>query len=223
MRGHGKIRHGNVQSGTQLRMDSGSTPEEEFFCLTPEDSRSIISTASGGSSRSRNASSTSTTSAVAGRKSIDMKSNNTLPVQMGLPDTKIFSVAVEAKPAEKTGTDAMVICDVDTDYTGRFAVVSSCYPNKPSVSDYQRKEAVDRDNKKRVSHTKTKHKSTPDTKKKDLLQDKEETKSSNTSDLLSLSITAKEGLNENKMVSSSLIQQKTLEKELAEMQGLDVE
>ena len=78
MRGHGKFRHGNVQSGTQLRMDSGSTPEEEFFCLTPEDSRSIISTASGGSSRSRNASSTSTTSAVVGRKSIDMKSIETL-------------------------------------------------------------------------------------------------------------------------------------------------
>ena len=216
MRGHGKFRHGNVQSGTQLRMDSGSTPEEEFFCLTPEDSRSIISTASGGSSRSRNASSTSTTSAVAGRKSIDMKSNNTLPVQMGLPDTKIFSVAVEAKPAEKTGTDAMVICDVDTDYTGRFAVVSSCYPNKPSVSDYQRKEAVDRDNKKRVSETKTKNKSTSDRQKKDLLQDKEETTPNNTSDLLSLPITAKEGLNENKMISSSSIQQKKLEEEVSQ-------
>ena len=216
MRGHGKFRHGNVQSGTQLRMDSGSTPEEEFFCLTPEDSRSIISTASGGSSRSRNASSTSTTSAVAGRKSIDMKSNNTLPVQMGLPDTKIFSVAVEAKPAEKTGTDAMVICDVDTDYTGRFAVVSSCYPNKPSVSDYQRKEAVDRDNKKRVSETKTKNKSTSDRQKKDLLQDKEETTPNNISDLLSLPITAKEGLNENKMISSSSIQQKKLEEEVSQ-------
>ena len=216
MRGHGKIRHANVQSGTQLRLDSGSTPEEEFFCLTPEDSRSIISTASGGSSRSRNASSTSTTSAVAGRKSIDMKSNNTLPVQMGLPDTKIFSVAVEAKPAEKTGTDAMVICDVDTDYTGRFAVVSSCYPNKPSVSDYQRKEAVDADDKKRVSNTKTKNKSTSDTKKKDLVQDKEETTTSSTSDLLSLPITAKEVSNDNKVVPSSSIQRKALEEEVSQ-------
>merc|ERR1712223_847086 len=158
LRGHGKSRHGNTQVSSQLRMDSGSTPEEEFFCLTPEDSRSIISTASGGSGRSRNASSTSTTSAVAGGKHINMKPNHTLPVQMGLPDTKIFSVAVEAKPAEHTGTDTMVVCDVDTDYAGRFAVVSSCYPNKPSVSDYQRKEPVDKIDAKTRSEEKTKMK-----------------------------------------------------------------
>ena len=136
-----KRRYGPTQ-GTQLRMDStnsGSTPEEEFFCLTPEDARSIASNASGGSGRSRNASATSTTSAATAGKSSNIKSN---PIQMGLPDTKIFSVAVEARPAEQTGTDAMVVCDVDTDYTGRFAVVSSCYPNKPSASDYQRKAAV---------------------------------------------------------------------------------
>ena len=144
--------------GTQLRMDSGSTPEEEFFCLTPEDARSIASNASGGSGRSRNASATSTASAAAIGKSSNMKSNCNLPIQMGLPDTKIFSVAVEARPSEHTGTDAMVVCDVDTDYTGRFAVVSSCYPNKPSVSDYQRKEAASKIASKNSSETNKKHK-----------------------------------------------------------------
>ena len=143
--------------GTQLRMDSmnsGSTPEEEFFCLTPEDARSI---ASGGSGRSRNASATSTASAATIGKSSNMKPNFNLPIQMGLPDTKIFSVAVEARPAEHTGTDTMVVCDVDTDYAGRFAVVSSCYPNKPSVSDYQRKEAESKISSKRLSETNKKH------------------------------------------------------------------
>ena len=43
-----------------------------------------------------------------------------------IPDSKIFSVAVEAKAKEpQTGLDSMMVCDVDTDYTGRFAVVSS--------------------------------------------------------------------------------------------------
>merc|ERR1712141_342297 len=72
LRNNGRNRHGPIQ-GTQLRRDSGNpetTPEEEFFCLTPEDSRSIVSTNSGGSGRSRNASSTSTASAVAGGKHI---------------------------------------------------------------------------------------------------------------------------------------------------------
>ena len=141
LRNNGRNRHGPIQ-GTQLRRDSGNpetTPEEEFFCLTPEDSRSIVSTNSGGSGRSRNASATSVNSGVVGGKSTSSKS---LPIQMGLPDTKIFSVAVEARPTDHTGTDSMVVCDVDTDYTGRFAVVSSCYPNKPSPNDYQRKHAA---------------------------------------------------------------------------------
>ena len=141
LRNNGRNRHGPIQ-GTQLRRDSGNpetTPEEEFFCLTPEDSRSIVSTNSGGSGRSRNASATSVNSGVVGGKSTSSKP---LPIQMGLPDTKIFSVAVEARPTDHTGTDSMVVCDVDTDYTGRFAVVSSCYPNKPSPNDYQRKHAA---------------------------------------------------------------------------------
>ena len=157
MRNNGKSRYGPVQ-GTQLRIDStnsGSTPEEEFFCLTPEDARSITSTGSG---RSRNASATSTASAAVGGKSASGKTNYSMPIQMGLPDTKIFSVAVEARPAEHTVTDALVVCDVDTDYAGRFAVVSSCYPNKPSVSDYQRKAAAAKAESKRVSDTHTKHK-----------------------------------------------------------------
>ena len=72
--------------------------------MTPEDARSISSNAS---DRSRNA---STASGQA----------------VQIPDTKIFSVAVEAKAKEPpTGMDSMMVCDVDTDYTGRFAVVSS--------------------------------------------------------------------------------------------------
>ena len=70
--------------------------------MTPEDARSISSNTS---DRSRNASTAS------GHQ---------------IPDSKIFSVAVEAKAKEPpTGLDSMMVCDVDTDYTGRFAVVSS--------------------------------------------------------------------------------------------------
>jgi hypothetical protein len=88
-----------------------SSAEEEFFCLTPEDARSITSSTT--SDRSRNASTTS------GQ----------------IPDTKIFSVAVEAKAKDANsslsgGLDSMLICDVDTDYTGRFAVVSEAVPSK---------------------------------------------------------------------------------------------
>ena len=56
------------------KFGESSSAEEEFFCLTPEDSRSISSNTS---ERSRNASTTSSTHQI--------------------PDTKIFSVAVEAK------------------------------------------------------------------------------------------------------------------------------
>merc|ERR1712051_723392 len=75
LRNNGRNRHGPIQ-GTQLRRDSGNpetTPEEEFFCLTPEDSRSIVSTNSGGSGRSRNASATSVNSGVVGGKSTSSK------------------------------------------------------------------------------------------------------------------------------------------------------
>ncbi len=89
-----------------------SVAEEEFFCLTPEDARSISS-----SGRSRNAS-----------------AQSAAKVPVHVPETKIFSVAVEAKPAMASGKlggggggkpSDLVVCDVDTDYTGRFAVVSS--------------------------------------------------------------------------------------------------
>ena len=84
------------------KFGESSSAEEEFFCLTPEDSRSISSNTS---ERSRNASTTST---------------------QQITDTKIFSVAVEAKAKEPiSNLDNMVVCDVDTDYTGSFAVVSS--------------------------------------------------------------------------------------------------
>ena len=99
-----------------------SSAEEEFFCLTPEDARSISSNTS---DRSRNASASH---------------------QM-IPDTKIFSVAVEAmKEPVNTGVDSLVVCDVDTDYTGRFAVVSSEKTKKISKHKESRlegEEAVD--------------------------------------------------------------------------------
>ena len=108
------------------RGDSSSM-EEEFFCLTPEDARSIASSGC----RSRNASSTSVSSA------------KTFPVQMGgLPDTKIFSVAVEAKAASEqhhSNSDVMVISDVDTDFTGRFAVVSTA-AKKPHQQNQQQQQ-----------------------------------------------------------------------------------
>ena len=103
---------------TKIRPTRGesasSGPDEEFFCLTPEDARSMASLG-----RSRNSSNTS------------LAPKHSLPVQIGVPDTKIFSVAVEARSAEKPSTDDLMICDIDTDYTGRFAVVSSCY-SKPT-------------------------------------------------------------------------------------------
>merc|ERR1712038_2125300 len=143
------------------------------------------------------------TSAVAGGKHITMKQNHTLPVQMGLPDTKIFSVAVEAKPAEHTGTDTMVVCDVDTDYAGRFAVVSSCYPNKPSVSDYQRKEPVDKIDTKTRSEEKTKGKNASEKGKTKAPRHSLGT-TSNAPDIMSISTGTKECSNGDKnMLTSS--------------------
>ena len=95
------------------KFGESSSADEEFFCLTPEDARSISSNTS---DRSRNASTTS------GHQ---------------IPDSKIFSVAVEAKAKESQGSglDSMMVCDVDTDYTGRFAVVSSeKTPKRASVA-----------------------------------------------------------------------------------------
>merc|ERR1739838_1130017 len=104
---HHPIQHNNKNDGHYIvkpgkKFGESSSAEEEFFCLTPEDARSISSNTS---DRSRNASTAS------GHQ---------------IPDSKIFSVAVEAKAKEpQTGLDSMMVCDVDTDYTGRFAVVSS--------------------------------------------------------------------------------------------------
>ena len=104
---HHPIQHNNKNNGHYIvkpgkKFGESSSADEEFFCLTPEDARSISSNTS---DRSRNASTAS------GHQ---------------IPDSKIFSVAVEAKAKEPpTGLDSMMVCDVDTDYTGRFAVVSS--------------------------------------------------------------------------------------------------
>eukprot|EP00095_Tigriopus_kingsejongensis_P005566 maker-scaffold12_size759060-snap-gene-2.15 protein:Tk05566 transcript:maker-scaffold12_size759060-snap-gene-2.15-mRNA-1 annotation:"breast carcinoma-amplified sequence 3-like protein" len=79
--------------------------EEEFFCLTPEDGRSL-----GGGGRSRNSSTT-------------QHSQHPLHVNT-IHDTKIFSVAVESRKSEATKMDGMKVCDVDSGFSGRFAVVS---------------------------------------------------------------------------------------------------
>ena len=97
-------KHFPVSKVSSNKFGESSSAEEEFFCLTPEDARSISSNTS---DRSRNPSTS------AGHQII--------------PDSKIFSVAVEATKASNAGgtLDSMMVCDVDTDYTGRFAVVSS--------------------------------------------------------------------------------------------------
>ncbi len=106
---------------TKTKLAESSSAEEEFFCLTPEDARSISSNTS---ERSRNASTAS------GHQ---------------IPDSKIFSVAVEAKtkdqPGSASGLNSMMVCDVDTDYTGRFAVVSSS-ENKRQGSSKKRNKVV---------------------------------------------------------------------------------
>ena len=90
--------------------------------MTPEDARSISSNTS---DRSRNASTAS------GHQ---------------IPDSKIFSVAVEAKAKEPpTGLDSMMVCDVDTDYTGRFAVVSSATEKTPTKRDKKVKKQVSKE------------------------------------------------------------------------------
>jgi hypothetical protein len=55
----------------------------------------------------------------------------------GMPDTKIFSVAVESRPTEHHANDVMVISDVDTDFTGRFAVVSNAPAKKTTQHQHQ--------------------------------------------------------------------------------------
>ena len=103
------ISSGNQNKNSSNKFAESSSAEEEFFCLTPEDARSISSNTS---DRSRNASSSTSGHQI-------------------IPDSKIFSVAVEAKASQPAGSlDNMMVCDVDTDYTGRFAVVSSSSDKK---------------------------------------------------------------------------------------------
>eukprot|EP00094_Tigriopus_californicus_P011925 TCALIF_11520-PA protein Name:"Similar to rudhira Breast carcinoma-amplified sequence 3 homolog (Drosophila melanogaster)" AED:0.12 eAED:0.12 QI:210/0.88/0.7/1/0.77/0.6/10/0/1394 len=84
-----------ASSGRQPNQIKTESSEEEFFCLTPEDARS------------RNVSATSKA-----------------PVQHNtVNDTKIFSVAVESRRSQAIQMDSMRVCDVDSDFTGRFAVV----------------------------------------------------------------------------------------------------
>ena len=83
--------------------------EEEFFCLTPDDPKQ---------SRSRNASSSSE---MMQHKFHPMMAPPSHPV---VADTKIFSVAVEASRLTSK-IDSMKVCDLDTGFSGQFAVVSS--------------------------------------------------------------------------------------------------
>ena len=83
--------------------------EEEFFCLTPDDPKQ---------SRSRNASSSS---------EMQQKFHPMAPPSASshpVADTKIFSVAVEASRLTSK-IDSMKVCDLDTGFSGQFAVVSS--------------------------------------------------------------------------------------------------
>ena len=85
--------------------------EEEFFCLTPDDPKQ---------SRSRNASSSSEMMQHKFHPMAPPPSASSHPVA----DTKIFSVAVEASRLTSK-IDSMKVCDLDTGFSGQFAVVSS--------------------------------------------------------------------------------------------------
>ena len=84
--------------------------EEEFFCLTPDDPKQ---------SRSRNASSSSEMMQHKFHPMAPPPSASSHPVA----DTKIFSVAVEASRLTSK-IDSMKVCDLDTGFSGQFAVVS---------------------------------------------------------------------------------------------------
>ena len=99
--------------------------EEEFFCLTPDDPKQ---------SRSRNASSSSggqgqqqkfhpmaaPRNVITGLTEPFISSSSSHPVA----DTKIFSVAVEATSRLTSKMDSMKVCDLDTGFSGQFAIVS---------------------------------------------------------------------------------------------------
>ena len=86
--------------------------EEEFFCLTPDDPKQ---------SRSRNASSSSE---MMQHKFHPMAPPPSASSHHPVADTKIFSVAVEASRLTSK-IDSMKVCDLDTGFSGQFAVVSS--------------------------------------------------------------------------------------------------
>ena len=91
--------------------------EEEFFCLTPDDPKQ---------SRSRNASSSS------GQQKFHPMAPPCSSSSHPVADTKIFSVAVEASKLTSK-IDSMKVCDLDTGFSGQFAVVSS-KEDKPKES-----------------------------------------------------------------------------------------
>jgi hypothetical protein len=106
--------------------------EEEFFCLTPEDPIKA---------RSRNASSSSTQQKfqpmLTAPHAASQQAAATVPVSM--PDTKIFSVAVEEGSKCRAGEmqakmDNMKICDLDTGFSGKFAVVAPLDKVRPPAA-----------------------------------------------------------------------------------------
>merc|ERR1712223_831626 len=101
------------------------------------------------------------------------------------------------------------------DYAGRFAVVSSCYPNKPSVSEYQRKEPVDKIEEKSRSEEKTKGKSASE-KGKTKTPDYSQGPRNNVPDIMSLSTETKECSNGDKDMLSSSKSSKTLDVDLSQ-------
>jgi len=97
---------------TSNKRTMAGADDEEFFCLTPEDCRSL-----GSDGRSRNASAAS-------------QQSKKEPPHMTLPDAKMFSVAVENAAnvggSADGGMDVMRECAVDSSGTsGTFAVVST--------------------------------------------------------------------------------------------------
>merc|ERR1712223_1328478 len=101
------------------------------------------------------------------------------------------------------------------DYAGRFAVVSSCYPNKPSVSEYQRKEPVDKIDAKIRSEEKKKDKNASERGKTKAPHHSLGPKN-NVPDIMSLSTETKECSNGDKDTLSSSKSSKTLDVDLSQ-------
>ena len=117
--------------------------EEEFFCLTPDDPKQ---------SRSRNASSSSSQQ----QQCQKFQSASSSSSSHAVPDSKIFSVAVEASRLTSK-IDSMKVCDLDTGFSGQFAVVSKSKEEEdvaPVVEPAAESKAVKKSKKKKSKEKK---------------------------------------------------------------------